>query len=66
MKHLKSFNDWLSEKEKLKKENIAFWAGSAPDPSEDDPDLTKVKRSFKVRDRQISRSTNFRRKFSYI
>lgn len=66
MKHLKSYNDWVSEQEKLKKENIAFWAGSQPDPESDDPDLDKVRRSFKVRDKQISRSTNFRRKYSYI
>jgi hypothetical protein len=66
VKHIKSFNDWVSEKEKLKQENIVFWAGSQPDPESDDPDLDKLKRSFKVRDKQISRGTNFGRKTSYI
>jgi len=66
MKHIKSYNDFMSEREKVQKENIAFWAGSQSEsPSgDDDPDKENFRRMF--RDRQISAMTRYGRKISYI
>ena len=68
MKHLKSFNDWVSEnkKEEVKpeNENIAFWAGSEQPTTSDDPDVGNLRRAF--RDRQLSYMTKYGRKISYI
>ena len=67
MKHLKTFEAWVEESQKKNKEmqdeNIAFWAG-AESPSEGDDEEENFKRMF--RDKQISHSTNYGRKISYI
>jgi hypothetical protein len=66
MKHIKSYKDFMTEREKVQKENIAFWAGSQSEsPSgEDDPEIEKLRGMF--RDKQISTMTRYGRKQSYI
>ena len=66
MKHIQSYKDFMTEREKVQKENIAFWAGSQSElPSgEDDPEQDKFRKMF--RDKQISTMTRYGRKPSYI
>lgn len=66
MKHIKSYNDFVTERKRVQKENIGFWAGSqAASPSgEDDPEIEKLKGMF--RDKQISANSRYGRKISYI
>lgn len=68
MKHIRSYNDWVSENKKEEEEpeneNITFWAGAEQPTTSDDPDVGNMRRMF--RDRQISRMTAYGRKISYI
>lgn len=65
MKHIKDFKDWDAESKKSKEtdENIVFWAGSDQPGDDDNPDIEKIRRTF--RDKPSAGTSHSKRMINY-